>query len=86
MLKTVVLVLTIWNCDTGTILEETDPVVIEWERVSSAFPQERNRMAECLIEGNRQAHKMTRSWKKEGFGNVTTFVDCKWETRLGRPA
>ena len=81
MLKIVVLVLTVWNMNTGDRLEEIE-IVMAWDRVQIT----NNRMEECRSVGIRKARKLTSKWIAKGYQSASTNVRCRWETRLGRPA
>ena len=78
MIKVVVLVLTVWNVNTGEMLEKTDPIIMDWHPIFS-LTFKADLMADCLAYGADQARLLTKKWKVTK-GNVTTNVSCEWQT------
>jgi hypothetical protein len=67
----VVLHLSVFNCDTGTLLYATSHRMPE-------FSINGNSMEDCRKQGVRRAHKLTEYFRAT-HPNVTTNVDCNWE-------
>jgi len=74
----VVLHLTVWDADTGTMLLDT-------EREASGFAISADKIADCRAAGLDAANRLTAVYRGK-YPNVFTNVDCEWRRRLGDPA
>ena len=72
------LVLTVWNADTGIKLYES-------KRDFIAFALSGDPIEDCRRAGVESAHLLTNQYRKT-YPNATSNVNCHWETRLGAPA
>lgn len=80
MIKLVVLTITVWATNSGTMLYE------EHDRTFQFSPILRNNpIEECRKAGVKRAHELTERWG--GTDNwISTNVDCHWEEVEGEPA
>jgi hypothetical protein len=69
--KIVLLYLTVYNCDTGAVLYES-------ERQMPVFSVSGDRLEDCRQEGISQADALTARYGK-GYPHASTNVVCRWE-------
>ena len=78
MLKVVVLILTVTNCDTGELLWKGRYEMPE-------FSVSGNRMEDCRLFGVAEAKNLAEHYRAT-YPNASANVDCQWEQILGDPA
>ena len=78
MLKVVVLILTVTNCDTGVLIYKN-------VREMPSFSVSGDRIEDCRIEGVAKAKELV-EWYRATYPNASANVDCQWESRIGDPA
>jgi hypothetical protein len=76
--KVVVLLLSVYNADTGDLLYES-------ERQMPEFSVSGNRIEDCRIEGVRRAKVLAANFRQT-YPNATANVDCEWRLSPGNPA
>lgn len=74
--KIVMLYLTVYNCDTGAVLYQS-------ERQMSDFSLSGDRIEDCRQEGMSKAKALTDRFRKT-YPQASTNVVCRWEG--GRPS
>ena len=77
MLKIVVMILTVTNCDTGEMLYKNT-------REMPGFSVSGDRIEDCREEGVAKAKELA-EWYRATYPNASANVSCLWEQRLGDP-
>lgn len=67
----VLLTLTVWDCDTGTKLEE------HTQTFEKAYLDD-NIIESCRRWGVSAAHLLSIKYREQGHPNASTNVDCEW--------
>ena len=70
MLKVVILILTVYNADTGDMLYRKQ------EQMPS-FSVSGDRIEDCRKEGVLRAYLLAQKYRRQ-FSNATANVDCEW--------
>ena len=70
MLRIVILILTVYNADTGDVLYTI-------QEQMPGFSISGDRIEECRKDGVRRADQLTQRYRQK-FPNATTNVDCEW--------
>ncbi len=72
MLTVVILILTVWNADTGDKLYEGEPQKIAYSG------EVMDPMQYCLTQGVAQAAVLAKKYRQT-YPNATANVSCKWK-------
>ena len=80
MIRVVVLLLSVYDTSTGTLLLEENGRQFQYSPLLHNNPIE-----QCRKAGVKRAHELT-EWFKPQYPYASTNVDCHWETVAGEPA
>ncbi len=69
MIMMIILVLNVWNVDTGERLFH----------LQTDLPLAHNLDTDCRKEGAKEAKRLSREWTSQENPNVTTNFSCRWE-------